>query len=83
METNKWEFKATSTKFDGGKKIEIQINESGTRARYRITTRFVTHSEVTFGRWQHIRQSRHFGSYISYGRGYRLYLHHVHKINHI
>lgn len=83
METNRWEFDATITRFDGGRKIEIQINESGTRARYRITTKFVMHNEVINGRWQHIRKSKQFGSYIQYRNGYRLYLHHVHKINHI
>lgn len=74
METNKWEFIATFTRFSGANTIEIQINEEGSRARYRITTKFTDHKEVTNGRWQHIRKSRRYGSYIAYKHGYRLYI---------
>lgn len=73
METNLYEFKATIVKSSRNTTTEIQISESGTHARYRITTKLKDHTEVSYGKWQHIRHSRRVGNFIN-RKGYRLYL---------
>lgn len=80
METNRTIFESHGYLYKGATEaleiqIEIQISQSGDRARYQSTTRWPSHgTEVIHGRWQEIRYTKRGGRPFITMFGQRLYL---------